>query len=344
MLFVSHVRRFAGACLAVLLAGIMAPLWGQSKLPLMVRMGDVSINKIPFLVALDQGLYEKHGLDLTMIPYSSDAATVHGIPDKIPPELRVKGDSAQITVGGGVGMMLNRITESEPSDWIVLASTDHVVRWHLMTKEGTGINTLEDLKGKRIGLSGMSACTGYIARMLAKRMGWDVEQDIAIMQGDYSVTPLKRGWVDAFIAYELPYALGMKEGFKVVADLRDWNEPMLCSGARASRSWANANRETVLRFLKAVTEGIAMMKKDRTLAFKSMENWYGITDTEVQSVIYYGAREMPRAPYPNVAGVKKVMELYDSNSMRRHQPEDFYDSSFIRELEESGFIASLYDE
>jgi ABC-type nitrate/sulfonate/bicarbonate transport system substrate-binding protein len=119
---------------------------------------------------------------------------------------------------------------------------------------------------------------------------------------------------------------------------------MLCSGARASRSWANANRETVLRFLKAVTEGIAMMKKDRTVAFKAMENWYGINDTEVQSVIYYGAREMPRAPYPNVEGVKKVMELYDSNSMSRNKPEDFYDSSFIRELEESGFIASLYDE
>jgi NitT/TauT family transport system substrate-binding protein len=306
-------------------------------------MGDVSINKIPFLVALDQGLYEKHGLDVTMIPYSSDAATVHGIPDAISPELRAQEDDAQITIGGGVGMMLDRVTQSEPSDWIVLASTDHVVRWHIMTKEGSGVSRLEDLKGKRLGISGMSACTGYIARMLASKMGWDVERDIAIMEGDYSVTPLKKGWVDAFIAYEVPYALGMKEGFKAVADLRDWDEPMLCSGARASRSWANANRDTVVRFLKALAEGIALMKKDRNIAFRSMEKWYGFADPEVKSVIYYGAREMPRAPYPNVAGVKKVMELYDSNSMRRNKPEDFYDDSFIRELEESGFIDSLYE-
>jgi ABC-type nitrate/sulfonate/bicarbonate transport system substrate-binding protein len=328
--------------LALVLLGIAAPLWGQVKVPLTVRMGDVSINKIPFLVAVDQGLYEKHGLNVTMIPYGSDSATVHGLPDNVAPELRAKEDDAQITVGGGVGMMLDRVTQSEPSDWIVLASTDHVVRWHIMTKEGSGINKLEDLKGKRLGISGMSACTGYIARMLASRMGWDIERDIAIMEGDYSVTPLKNGWVDAFIAYEVPYALGMKERFKAIADLRDWNEPMLCSGARASRSWANANRDTVLRFLKAVTEGIAMMKKDRTVAFQSMEKWYGFTDPEVKSVVYYGAREMPQAPYPNAAGVKKVMQLYDSNSMRRNKPEDFYDESFIRELEESGFIESLY--
>jgi ABC-type nitrate/sulfonate/bicarbonate transport system substrate-binding protein len=326
-----------------LFLSLAAPLGAQTRIPLTVSMGDVSINKIPFLVALDQGLYEKHGLDVTMIPYGSGSATIHGIPDDVPPEIREKGEDAQITVGGGVGMMIDRVTESEPSDWIVLASTDHIVRWHIMTKEGTGINTLEDLKGKRLGISGMSACTGYIALMLAKRMGWDVDQDISIMQGNYSVTPLKEGWVDAFIAYEVPYALGLQENFKVIADLRDWNEPMLCSGARASRSWANANRDTVLRFLKALTEGIALMKKDRTVAFRSMEKWYGFDDTEVQSVIYYGAREMPRAPYPNVEGVKKVMELYDSNSMRRHKPEDFYDSSYIRELEESGFVDSLYE-
>ena len=338
-----HKTRFAGMCLVLLLAGLLTPLWGQEKIPLTVSMGDVSINKIPFLVALDQGLYEKNGLDVTMIPYGSGSATVHGIPDAVSPEVRKLGEEAQITVGGGVGMMINRVTQSEPSDWIVLASTDHLVRWYIMTTEDSGIETLEDLKGKRIGLSGMSACTGYIALMLADKMGWDPQKDIAFMQGNYSVTPLKNGWVDAFIAYEVPYALGLQAGFKVIADLRDWNEPMLCSGARARRSWANANRETVRRFLKALVEGVAMMKQDKTLAFSSMAKWYKFTDYEVQNIIYSGAAEMPRAPYPNVAGVKKVMELYDSNAMRRYKAEDFYDDSYIRELEESGFIDSLYE-
>ena len=49
-----HKARPAGVFLVFLLAGFLTPLWGQEKIPLVVSMGDVSINKIPFLVALDQ--------------------------------------------------------------------------------------------------------------------------------------------------------------------------------------------------------------------------------------------------------------------------------------------------
>ena len=36
------------------------------------------------------------------------------------------------------------------------------------------------------------------------------------------------------------------------------------------------------------------------------------------------------------------MEIYDSNEMRKHKVEDFYDDSLVRELDESGYIDSLY--
>ena len=37
------------------------------------------------------------------------------------------------------------------------------------------------------------------------------------------------------------------------------------------------------------------------------------------------------------------MEVYDSNEMRRYTPESFYDDSLMRELDESGFLDSLYE-
>ena len=96
---------------------------------------------------------------------------------------------------------------SEPSDRVILATTDHVVHWHIVAREG--INTLQDLKGKRIGYSGVGACSHYIGLLLAQRMGWDPDQDIALLGGDYSVNPLKKGWVDAFIAYEVPFSIAL---------------------------------------------------------------------------------------------------------------------------------------
>ncbi len=53
-------------------------------------------------------------------------------------------------------------------------------------------------------------------------------------------------------------------------------------------------------------------------------------------------RSFPRKPYPCYDGVKKTMEVYDSNEMRRHTPHDFYDDSLMRELDESGFLDRLY--
>ena len=48
--------------------------------------------------------------------------------------------------------------------------------------------------------------------------------------------------------------------------------------------------------------------------------------------IYDRGDSFPRKPYPCYDGIKKAMEVYDSNEMRRYTPETFYDDSLMREL------------
>ena len=324
----------------LVLAAVSTPLRAQQKLPVRVAMGDVSINKVPHLVALDNGLFDKHGLNVTLRPFSRGAAEEHGVPvavlDTIP-----EGEW-NMSVGGGAPGMVGKANSSEPTDEVIIATTDHVVHWHIIAREG--IETIEDLKGKRIGISSLAACTGIVLQILADRMGWNAQRDFAVLTGDYSVNPLKKGWVDAFVAYDVPLGQALMAGYKPMdIDMRAWNEPYPCNGLWASKSWAHANKETVMRYLKALTEAISMMKKDKTVAFRSMAKWYDFTDIELQNVIYNGAVDMPRAPYPAVDGIKRTMELYDTGAMRRFQPEDFYDDSFMKELDESGFIDALYE-
>jgi hypothetical protein len=35
------------------------------------------------------------------------------------------------------------------------------------------------------------------------------------------------------------------------------------------------------------------------------------------------------------------MAMYDSPAMREHQPEEFYDNSFIADLDKSGYLDTL---
>jgi NitT/TauT family transport system substrate-binding protein len=330
---------------------LMSPSWQPvlrsqpppKKIPIVVRMSDVSINKVPFLVALDQGLYAKHGLDVTMIPFSESAAKVHGLPDKVAPEIRKLAAEAHFSIGGGAPGMVTKATESQPNDRVILATTDHIVHWDIVARKGSGIDAIEDLKGKRIAISSRSACTGTVALILADRMGWDPVHDFALLEGDYSIRPLEQGWVDALVAYEVPLAMARAAGYQPMKiDMRSWNEPIPCNGVWASKSWAHANEDTVMRFLKALVEAIALMKRDKTVAFSSIGQWYSISDRELQNIIYAGAADMPRKPYPAVDGIKRAMELYDSAAMRRFKAEDFYDDTFMRALDRSGFIDALY--
>jgi hypothetical protein len=51
---------------------------------------------------------------------------------------------------------------------------------------------------------------------------------------------------------------------------------------------------------------------------------------------------MDSKPYAPIEGIKKVMELYDSHEMRKYTLEWFYDDSIVRDLDQSGYIDSLY--
>ena len=336
---------FAG-CAAMLLATTLLTTRVQAQSPALKRvtvsLSDVSINKIPFIIAENEGLYKKYGLDVVMTPFSSNAARVHGVPDDVPKATRDAVVDSNMSVGGGAPGMVDKATSSEPDDRVILATTDHIVHWHVVPAD-KNITRIEQLKGKRFAISGLSACTGTVALVLAKRMGWDPRFDMAILEGNYSITPLQKGWTDALIAYEVPLAMAMKAGYKPLElDMRAWNEPIPCNGLWASKSWAHANKDIVINYLKALTEAISMMKKDKEVAFRAMAKYYKFNDREVQQVIFNGSVDMPRKPYPAVDGIKNAMKLYDGANMRRFKAEDFYDDSFMKELDQSGFIDKLY--
>lgn len=44
----------------------------------------------------------------------------------------------------------------------------------------------------------------------------------------------------------------------------------------------------------------------KEVAFRAMAKYYNFTDREVQQVIYNGAKDMPRKPYPLVEGINRI--------------------------------------
>ena len=166
---------------------------------------------------------------------------------------------------------------------------------------------------------------------------------LSFISNRLSLVHFDKGLVDALICSELTVVELRSRGIEPIAHLRSWNMPIAGSGVQTTASWVRENRDTARRFIKSLVEAIALMKRDKEVAFRAMSKWFNITDREKQQANYEAAVEIPRKPYPAVDGIKKTMELYDSHEMRKYKPEDFYDDSFIRELDQSGYIDSLYE-
>ena len=336
-----RLHRLTLAAVAGLLVPLVAPaaelrVQEPDPIPLRFEMLTRAVSKLPFVIALDQGLFEKHGLDVEVwMP---------------PPEfeqggLEVEGrqpETPDISVDGLTPMMNRIVTDASYPRRVALATTDCHVRWHVIAR--TGIGSLEELKGRRLGISGYGAMSDFMARLLAQRMGWDPIQDVSIMTNGFSIEALQEGRVDGLLAHERHYAQALREGLPVLADTREWDEFIGGNSVRVEREWLKAprNRETALRFLKATVEGIAIFHQKPDVVFQVLSKWHGIVNREFAQIVYERGQTLSRKPYPCYAGAEKTMELFDSNEMRKYQAADFYDDSLIRELDESGFIDSLY--
>ncbi len=316
------------------------PMTEQDRIPIKVALGDVETHKVPFMMAADYGLYEKHGLDADVY-FTTGAADFARRSGVDVPEEYVKPDEPDILISGGTPLTVSVVTDIRNWDRVILATTDPTVHWQIIARPE--IESVEQLKGKRIGFSGYGSMTHYISLNLCKRMGWDPVYDVSLMAGALVVDGLQDGRVDAIIGDNLHGTMALAAGFQPLVDLRTWNLPIAGSGIRTTKTWVRENGEAARRFVKAMVEAIALFKQEPEKAHESMTRWWRMTDEAKLRAIYADGAEMPRKPYPSVEGVRRTMEIYDSHEMRQHQPEDFYDDSFLRELDESGYIDSLYE-
>jgi len=332
----------AGLVLALALLLPAAARAADSPTRLEVRLGDVSLNKWMYLVAADTGIYARNGLDVVQFitPRAAEVVQKSGV---VVPKDYIRageGEEVPITIDGGSPRIVAMIRSVKAVDRVIIATTDNKARFHVMTP--MEITEPGQLKGKRIGYSEFGAITHLMAISFAERMGWNPNFDVSLMGDAGTVEALAEGKVAGMVADEIRQAVAKKQGFRGLVDLGQYDMPMAGSGVNAERAWLAGNRETARRFVKATIEAIARLKTDKEAAFAALAKWYGMKDRAQQEAVYGQVGDIASKPYPAIEGIKRVMQVYDSHEMRRHKAEDFYDTSFVAELDKSGAIDALY--
>jgi ABC-type nitrate/sulfonate/bicarbonate transport system substrate-binding protein len=312
----------------------------DAPLTLSVELGDVSLTKLPFVMAAEAGIYKRNGLEVRQYITPTAAELIRRSSGLVVPNDFVGTGVGDINIGGGSPTIVRMTSDARAPQRIVLATNDPIARFHIISR--TDITRPEDLKGKRIGFSSVGALSHYALVLFAERMGWDYRRDLSLLASGTGTDLIKRDRVDAFAADEIAIGEAVHQGFRDLIDLGQYGFPMPGSGVNVLKEWLPKNREAAARFVKSTVDALALMKTEKQAVLAAMGKWYGITDREKQEHVYAQAVQLPSKPYPAVEGIKKMMQVYDYREMRIHKPEDFYDASFVEALDKSGYIDGLY--
>jgi len=308
-------------------------------IPVTVELGDVSLTKLPFIMAADNGIYERNGLKVSQFITPAAAQAVRGSGVIVPPE-NIKSVVGEINIGGGSPTMVRMTSVATAPHRVILATTDDVSRFHVISR--ADVTKPEDLKGKRIGYGNPGALDHLSMILFLRTMGWDPNRDVSMLSNGNGPQSIVKNLVDAFAGTDIALTEAKKLGLRDLVDLGQYHFAMPGSGVNALAEWLPKNRDTAARFMKATVEAIALMKTDKTAAFASMTKWYGISDPEKLEAVYAEASQLPSKPYPSIEGIKVMQSVYTWREMTSRKPADFTDPSFVAELDHSGYIDSLY--
>jgi NitT/TauT family transport system substrate-binding protein len=318
----------------IMFFGAVEPGDAQNRPLKKVRVGvpSVGVANIIIFIAKEGKLYEKHGLDAEVI-------TVNG-----------SGIGSKALISGG----LDVIPIATPTviaanlagaDMAILAHTMPGVIHAMMVKPE--IKRAEDLKGKKIGVSSLGSLTDFLVRTIAKKKGLNPDRDLTllVMGGDSErLMALRTGAVDASAMSHPGYGRARRLGFSMLWDsAREIDYPWMEITTR--RETIKKDRELVTNYLKAHLEGIALFKKDPEFSKRVIKKTLRMDEDDLVAEAYeiYSKAFIP-APYPNLPGMKVSFEYVamTRQDVWKHKPEEFADSSFVTELDKSGFIKSLY--
>lgn len=330
------MRKKAGFGLVVLIALFLINTYeAQGAGATRIRVGypSPSASFFPLFATKEAGLFEKYGFEPEMI-YVQGVQLV---------QVHVAGQLDFSTISGLVYLQAS----VEGADLIQVASSLDNQLMKLMVHPS--ISKAEDLKGKTIAVTRFGSLTDLLLRPVLKNWGIDPQKDVKLIQIGRMpdmATAISQKRVEAGVI-SFPTSLhAEKMGVKTLFDFADGGFEIPATTVVVSRRFAKANRDAVLRFLKAYVEGTRRLMTDRELGIRALRKYGGVDDRELLAKTYdlFTSRYIKKVPQVNPKAVENSLSLLAENNPKAkgRRLEEFMDTSFMDELEKTGFIKSVW--
>ena len=321
------------ALLTLFLAGA-APAHAQR---MRAASGGLSIIHSLLWVTYEQKLLKKYGVDLEYIAIENGTVGMQAL---LANEAQFLFSTSSLAVNANL----------RGSDVAVVAGGLNFIPDKLIVRPE--IAKPEDLAGKRLAISRFGSSSETSAKLTLEKVGVKPESVSLIQLGGVSTrqAALMAGQVQATVLSDPQATAATAAGMKLWVDLSDakWGLPRICFNCfMAKRSFLDANRDNASNFLKAVIEGLYLLKKDKPLGVRLIKKYLRLSD-EAASIgydFYIAKHGEGMLSLPERRGMEFIIaEVAKSNPAAiKATPESLrlVEPSLLDEIKKSGFVERL---
>ena len=313
----------------------MNPGWVQAqtleKLPVAYTV--IAPTQATLWTAKELGLFAKHGLDVELVLLVGAPLAVTAL---------VSGETPIVHAGASAVVTSNL----QGSGAVLVAGGANRFPYVLFVTDE--IKQVEDLRGKKFGVSRIGSADNAAAITVLNRLGIK-ETDVTYVQAGSIPSRLAAMQTNALQAtlLQAPETLKAKEiGMRPLLDFTKLDVEWQQNGVATTRDYIKKKPDTVRRFIRAFVEGSHYNLTNPKGAQKILQKYLAIKDDKSVQESYNEivAKLTLKVPYPTERGIQLYLDQLKIKNPKAAQakPSDFTDLSFLKEMEASGFIEKLY--
>jgi NitT/TauT family transport system substrate-binding protein len=320
------MQLYAWVYFLLLLVSLPSPALAQNK----VRINWTAVTgaQSGMFMARQEGLFKKNGLDVELLHIPSSSRAIQAI---------LAGEIAISFMDGSNAAQANL----KGANLALIAGATNRMVFSLMAKPE--IKSVSDLRGKKIGITRIGSSTHTSALYALSQAGLKPSdyQILPLVEVPNIFTALAAGQIDAGIVSPPTNSRARKAGFKELVNLAKEGPEYVSVAVGTSRTYMNANEDTVRRVVRSYAEGVYLFKSNKAAALRMMENQLRVKDIDIQEDTYNQFRQyLEYPPYVTRKAMEAILaELGDKDpAAKAAKPDDFIDLRFVAELEKEGFF------
>jgi NitT/TauT family transport system substrate-binding protein len=306
---------------------------GYSQERIRVGQGSVSMYSGLMYIGKDRGLFAKYGLMTEVIYIPGGTTNV---------QVLVSGNLDLSQLSGAPGVAANL----EGADIVYIASLLDKLNYQLVTR--AEIKSVEQLKGRKFGVSRFGSSADFGLRAVLKRLGVDPAKDVSVLQiGDEParIVAIKSGNIDGTVA-NAPFGMEAERlKLNVIADSVKMAIPFLNTGILGSKRYLDKQEAKVLNFLRAYLEAIKILKTEKEYSVKALAKFTRVENLKaVQEGYDYFNNQLPPVPYPSPEAMQAVVaQIAETNPKARGvDGKNYVTDRYLKRLEEEGFVKKIW--